>query len=76
MSQASQLETKHGETVADTRFSVPSSVLPDLTLAENVVICRQWIKPAPAKEGKNTKGGDPSYLGRYVCLFPTSYIRS
>ncbi|BGP28417.1 translation machinery-associated protein 16 [Rhodotorula toruloides] len=39
-------------------------VLPDLTLAENVVICRQWIKPAPAKEGKNTKGGDPSYLGR------------
>ncbi|GEM12234.1 hypothetical protein Rt10032_c19g6251 [Rhodotorula toruloides] len=40
------------------------SVLPDLTLAENVVICRQWVKPAPAKEGKNTKGGDPSYLGR------------
>ncbi|GAA5966099.1 hypothetical protein JCM8115_004932 [Rhodotorula mucilaginosa] len=39
-------------------------VLPDLTVAENVTICRQWINPAPSKESKNAKGGDPSYLGR------------
>ena len=41
-------------------------VLPDLTVAENVTICRQWINPAPSKETKNAKGGDPSYLGRSV----------
>ncbi|GAA6041637.1 hypothetical protein JCM8097_007785 [Rhodosporidiobolus ruineniae] len=39
-------------------------IVPDLTLAENVVLCRLWVNPAPAKEGKNTKGGDPSFLGR------------
>ncbi|GAA5981063.1 hypothetical protein JCM10908_003970 [Rhodotorula pacifica] len=39
-------------------------VIPDLTVAENVTICRQWINPAPSKEHKNAKGGDPSYLGR------------
>ncbi|GJN92021.1 hypothetical protein Rhopal_005049-T1 [Rhodotorula paludigena] len=39
-------------------------VLPDLTLPENVVLCRQWVKPAPSKDTKNTKGGDPSFLGR------------
>ncbi|BGP36279.1 translation machinery-associated protein 16 [Rhodotorula kratochvilovae] len=39
-------------------------VLPDLTLPENVAICRQWVRPAPSKEGKNTKGGDPSFIGR------------
>ncbi|GAA5847809.1 hypothetical protein JCM3766R1_003210 [Sporobolomyces carnicolor] len=39
-------------------------VLPDLTLPENVVLCRQWVKPAPAKTTKNAKGGDPSFLGR------------
>ncbi|GAA5899105.1 hypothetical protein JCM6882_004618 [Rhodosporidiobolus microsporus] len=39
-------------------------VVPDLTLAENVMHCRQWVNPAPSKEGKNAKGGDPSFLGR------------
>ncbi|GAA5858271.1 hypothetical protein JCM8547_004628 [Rhodosporidiobolus lusitaniae] len=39
-------------------------VLPDLTIAENVVLCRQWANPAPAKGTKNAKGGDPSFLGR------------
>ncbi|GAA5949772.1 hypothetical protein JCM3765_007683 [Sporobolomyces pararoseus] len=39
-------------------------VLPDLTLPENVVLCRQWIRPAPSKSTKNAKGGDPSFLGR------------
>ncbi|GAA5849858.1 hypothetical protein JCM5353_001720 [Sporobolomyces roseus] len=39
-------------------------VLPDLTLPENVVLCRQWIRPAPAKKTQNAKGGDPSFLGR------------
>ncbi|BGP12276.1 hypothetical protein JCM10213_000028 [Rhodosporidiobolus nylandii] len=39
-------------------------VIPDLTLAENVALCRQWINPAPSKETKNAKGGDPSFLGR------------
>ncbi|GAA6046521.1 hypothetical protein JCM3770_006190 [Rhodotorula araucariae] len=39
-------------------------VLPDLTIPENVAICRQWVRPAPSKEGKNTKGGDPSFIGR------------
>lgn len=43
-------------------------VLPDLTLPENVVLCRQWVKPAPAKTTKNAKGGDPSFLGRCVFL--------
>jgi translation machinery-associated protein 16 len=42
-------------------------VLPDLTLPENVVLCRQWVRPAPAKATKNAKGGDPSFLGRFVC---------
>lgn len=49
-----------------TPFPRVCAVLPDLTVAENVAICRQWINPAPAKETKNTKGGDPSYLGRSV----------
>ncbi|TNY23807.1 hypothetical protein DMC30DRAFT_280633 [Rhodotorula diobovata] len=40
------------------------AVLPDLTIPENVELCRQWVRPAPSKEGKNTKGGDPSFLGR------------
>lgn len=44
------------------------TVLPDLTVAENVTICRQWVNPAPSKETKNAKGGDPSYLGRSVKL--------
>ncbi|GAA5933898.1 hypothetical protein JCM1841_003110 [Sporobolomyces salmonicolor] len=39
-------------------------VLPDLTLAENVVLCRQWVRPAPSKDRKNAKGGDPSFLPR------------
>ncbi|GAA6063807.1 hypothetical protein JCM10212_001638 [Sporobolomyces blumeae] len=39
-------------------------IVPDLTVAENVVMCRQWIRPAPSKETKNAKGGDPSFLGR------------
>ncbi|GAA6010254.1 hypothetical protein JCM10207_005688 [Rhodosporidiobolus poonsookiae] len=39
-------------------------ILPDLTIAENVKMCRQWARPAPSKEGKNAKGGDPSFLGR------------
>ncbi|GAA5886047.1 hypothetical protein JCM16303_003845 [Sporobolomyces ruberrimus] len=39
-------------------------VLPDLTLPENVVLCRQWVRPAPSKSTKNAKGGDPSFLGR------------
>ncbi|KPV78030.1 uncharacterized protein RHOBADRAFT_50551 [Rhodotorula graminis WP1] len=39
-------------------------VLPDLTIPENVELCRQWVRPAPSKEGKNAKGGDPSFLGR------------
>ncbi|CEQ38568.1 SPOSA6832_00022, partial [Sporobolomyces salmonicolor] len=41
-----------------------STVLPDLTLAENVVLCRQWVRPAPSKDRKNAKGGDPSFLPR------------
>ncbi|KAL8279128.1 hypothetical protein RQP46_008384 [Phenoliferia psychrophenolica] len=40
-------------------------VLPDLTLATNVFICRQWVAPIPnAKDVKGMKGGDPSFLGR------------
>ncbi|GAA5899152.1 Tma16p [Sporobolomyces salmoneus] len=39
-------------------------VLPDLTLPENVVLCKQWVRPAPSKSTKNAKGGDPSFLGR------------
>lgn len=49
---------------SESREELP--VLPDLTVAENVTICRQWINPAPSKESKNAKGGDPSYLGRSV----------
>ncbi|GAA5883599.1 hypothetical protein JCM3774_002106 [Rhodotorula dairenensis] len=47
-------------------------VVPDLTVAENVTICRQWVNPAPSKETKNAKGGDPSYLGRSVRNSPHS----
>lgn len=43
-------------------------MLPDLTIPENVELCRQWVRPAPSKEGKNAKGGDPSFLGRCVLL--------
>lgn len=46
--------------------SRPLAVLPDLTIPENVELCRQWVRPAPSKEGKNAKGGDPSFLGRSV----------
>lgn len=41
------------------------AVLPDLTLAENVFLCRQWVAPLPtAKDPRGHKGGDPSFLGR------------
>lgn len=41
------------------------TVLPDLTLATNVFLCRQWTAPLPtAKDPRGTKGGDPSFLGR------------
>ncbi|KAK4704854.1 translation machinery-associated protein 16, partial [Phenoliferia sp. Uapishka_3] len=40
-------------------------VLPDLTLAANVFLCRQWVAPLPsAKNVRGQKGGDPSFLGR------------
>lgn len=40
-------------------------MIPDLTLATNVFLCRQWTAPLPsAKDKKGTKGGDPSFLGR------------
>jgi hypothetical protein len=49
----------------DLTFRSLSSVLPDLTLSENVFLCRQWTTPLPsAKDPKGNKGGDPSFLGR------------
>ncbi|KAM0793790.1 hypothetical protein ACM66B_001207 [Microbotryomycetes sp. NB124-2] len=40
-------------------------VVPDLTNAENVFICRQWIKPIGSdKNPRGSKGGDPSFIGR------------
>ncbi|GAA5975074.1 hypothetical protein JCM11641_000021 [Rhodosporidiobolus odoratus] len=47
-------------------------IVPDLTQPENVIVCRQWVDPAPAKEEKRTKGGDPSYLGRIRLIRLTS----
>jgi hypothetical protein len=40
--------------------------LPDLTLAENVFLCRQWIRPIGSDKNPRMKGGDPSFLGRFV----------
>ncbi|GAA5836224.1 hypothetical protein JCM11251_007399 [Rhodosporidiobolus azoricus] len=56
-----EIEEEKKEETAEYRSGF---VVPDLTLPENVALCRQWVKPAPAKEGKNAKGGDPSFLGR------------
>ncbi|KDE09797.1 hypothetical protein MVLG_00196 [Microbotryum lychnidis-dioicae p1A1 Lamole] len=40
-------------------------VVPDLTLAKNVYLCRQWIHPTPTPKNPHpNKGGDPSFLGR------------
>ncbi|SCV68499.1 BQ2448_620 [Microbotryum intermedium] len=40
-------------------------VVPDLTLAKNVYLCRQWIRPTPTPKNPHpNKGGDPSFLGR------------
>lgn len=49
-------------TPADLR---PLPVIPDLTIATNVFLCRQWTNPLPtAKDPRGMKGGDPSFLGR------------
>ncbi len=42
----------------------PPAALPDLTIAENVFFCRQWVNPLPSKANPHPKGGDPSFLGR------------
>ncbi|KAM0752983.1 hypothetical protein T439DRAFT_323599 [Meredithblackwellia eburnea MCA 4105] len=42
-------------------------VLPDLTLATNVFLCRQWVNPLPnsaTTPNSSLKGGDPNFLPR------------
>ncbi|KAM0793791.1 hypothetical protein ACM66B_001207 [Microbotryomycetes sp. NB124-2] len=49
----------------DTNELLSHQVVPDLTNAENVFICRQWIKPIGSdKNPRGSKGGDPSFIGR------------
>lgn len=46
-------------------LTLGATELPDLTLPENVFLCRQWIKPIGSeKNPRGSKGGDPSFLGR------------
>lgn len=54
----------------------PLAALPDLTLAENVFLCRQWINPVPSKVNLHPKGGDPSFLGRIRLIRVSSHDES